>query len=279
MEETVTGIINNPSNIYDATLYKKGSAELIYGDTYQKGSAIQSRKAGEIIFDSGIIPAGTFEGTYNIHFYYSSSSATVQGTPLMRFEIYENGVLMPEDTTVYGANTIYEYDLNYINGGLIYGIFDAKVLKANCNYQLIIKTSDQLAVDAILDYVSFSRVTDGAIINAIPFNKIVGTRNAGATNTLDELGTQQEIEIAAGTLTGTIAAGDTTTVTLTYITPFKRINIAIPSISNGNGQILCNYGSRDATASTITLKIRNVSTSSWTGSNTSNLAIVIIGYI
>lgn len=286
-EITNMGILTNTPNIYDATSRRiPENTELIFDDKYQGGEAISSTKPGVTIFDTGVIKAGTFAGTYSIGFYYDSSTATVQGTPLMRFEVYEDGVLMPEDTSVYANGTIYEYDLNFFNYSYLYGLHDNKVLKANSTYRVVVKTSDSLTNDVILDYVTFSRHGDNGIINTNPEQQKASLRNGGRTTDISTNGTQMVFEEIKGTLSGSFSAGETANYGYTYNTKFKTILGAHPTILDGNGQMLLNWSDVNYINNQVLIYIKNISSSTWTKAvsdanawNYGNLRVMVVGYI
>lgn len=287
-EITNMGILTNTPNIYDATSRRiPENTELVFDDKYQGGGAISSTKPGVTIFDTGVIKAGTFAGTYSIGFYYDSSTATVQGTPLMRVEIYEDGVLMPEDTSVYQDTngediTLYEYDLNFFNYSYLYGVHITKVFKANATHQIIVKTAETLEDHAVLDYVTLSRHGQDGIINGISPMQTISIRNGGSTRDISTYGTQMVMAVISGKETGlTLASGAMVTHGFTYNTPFKSIVYANPTIYyEGNGQLTTDWKSTDLTNSQILINIRNNSSSSITlTGSTYNIQILVVGYI
>jgi hypothetical protein len=283
MDENITGIIKNPSNVYDATIYKTGDATLISDAKYQNGNAISCSIPEVTIFDTGIIPAGTFAGTYSIGFFYDSSTATVQGTPLMRFEIYEDGVLMPEDTTTFYEGTVYEHDLNYVEDANIYGVHSTKTFIASSTYQIIIKTDSSLTNDAILDYITFVRLNNNTQINGRPPGQMHGLRNGGSTSTFAEEGNIYCSEIVIGYIGGTISAGATTTWDYSYYTPFKSIKAVFTELrADCDGAVNPMWNGSNLTDKTINILFRNNSSSSatFTGSTSyNNVRALIVGYI
>lgn len=273
------GILTNLANIYDATGFRTPEAQLVYDDKYRGGSAITCSKPDTIIFDTEEIRAGQLSGTYSIGFYYDSSTATVQGTPLMRFEIYEDGVLMPEDTSVYSDGTVYEYDLNFVNYGYLYGLHDTKVFKATSSYQIIVKTSESLTNDAILDYVTLARHGENGVINGRPITQSISMRNVGKTENISNYGTQLTIETVRGGFTGTMNSQERYSATYPYSTPFKTIRGAWVNVKDPTGKIFANCSNKNYTNNTVTLTFANVSSSSWSSSDTDNIQIIIVGYI
>lgn len=281
MDESITGIGVNTANIYDATLYKSEDTELIYDDKYQDGVAIKCNRPEVPIFDTGILPAGTFDGAYNIGFYYDSNTTTTQGTPLMRFEVYENGVLMPEDTSIYADGIIYENDLNYFKGAYNYGLHDTKVLKANCTYQVIVKTSTSLSNTAILDYITFSRIPPSGSINGFAAAQTAGMRNAGSSLDITTSGNQLTFEVIFGVISGTWVVDDSATMGFTYNTKFKNVLIALPVMyKEGDGKLTLDWESVNYTNSQVLINIRNNSTVSVDIlGNVNNVRILVMGYI
>lgn len=280
-----TGILKNSSNIFDATQYKTSSATVIYDDKYQDGNAITCSDPSTIIFDTGILPAGTFVGTYAIGFFYDSTTATAQGTPLMRFELYENGILMSETVTNYwngsSIETIYEYDLNYVEYINLYGLFDTKILKASSTYQLLVKTADTLNNNAILDYITFSRIGENTIADGFPIIPRVGCRNNNDTRDISAQGTQLTIEIVHGIIWGTWNANDNYAIGFTYNTPFKNIDIVLGTMySEGNGQLNVDMESIDYANSQVIMNIRNNSSTSCSPTGAAiNIKMMVMGYI
>lgn len=277
----IDGILNNTPNIYDAVNLKTDNALTIDSEEYQNGQAITCSMPGVTIFDTGLIPEGTFSGTYSIGFFYDSSSATVQGTELMRFEIYEDGELLEEDTTYYASDdlTLYQFDLNYIEDVITYGLFQNFTLKANSTYQIVIKTSHNLEDDAILDYVIFEKVPNNIAIDTKPFVATVGIRNSGDNRNIGAHGVQLGKEIVIGEITGTWASMENYVMGFTYNENFKTIAMVIPTLMDGDGRMHLDLYSIDYANSQVRINIRNISDASWTATQPTNVRISIEGYI
>jgi hypothetical protein len=282
----MTSILKNGPNIMGAAEYNVGG-ELISGAEYHKGQAVKAVEPNTIIFDSKELRPGLFGGGYSIGFFYDSTSATVQGTPLMRIELYEDGELMPEDTIVFSTGTVYEYDLNFVNYSHVYGVFINKTLDPNKTHQLIIKTSPDLVDDVILDYVIFEKMPSTAVMNGMLFAQECGMRNGGIIGDLSKLGTQLVIEEIYGTIgTTSIPAGSATEGAWTYRTPFKFIIGAHPQIIDSNHQLDCYWSDWTPALSQISLKTKNISGSTWTKGtsdtsawNYNNVRILVVGFI
>jgi len=277
-EVTNEGILTNFANIYDATGYRTPDAQLIYDDKYRGGEAITCSKPDTIIFDTGEIQAGQLAGTYSVGFYYDSSTATVQGTPLMRFEVYEDGILMPEDTSVFSDGTLYEYDLNFVNYAYIYGLHDTKVFKASSTYQIVVKTSDSLTNDAVLDYVTLARHGENGLIDGRPRVQHIGIRNGGSTINISSYGTQRTMEVVIGTYDASIAANTKMdSIGWTYSTPFKTINFASASLRYDT-PLTFKWVSTSFSTSTVYFTVYNNSNSDATVTG-GQMRILLVGYI
>ena len=272
------GILTNLANIYDATGFRTPEAGLVYDDKYRGGEAITCSKPDTIIFDTEEIRAGQLTGTYSIGFYYDSSTATVQGTPLMRFEIYEDGELMEENIVDYGSWTIYENDLNFMNYSYILGLHDTEVFKASSSYRIIVKTADTLTNDAILDYVTLARHGETGIVNTRPRMIQYSGRNAGNPINLLTQGAQLGVEVDGGTISGTLSADGTFSATFQYYRDFKSLAGTWVTVYDPAGKVMGSVTSMDTTNKTINVIFRNVSTSSWTGTDI-KVQFLVIGYI
>lgn len=280
------GILKNGPNIFDAHPHSGVGTLLVTGDQYNNGTAVKAFDPGIVMMDTGIIPAGTFGGTYSIGFYYDSTTATVQGTPLMRFEMYEDGVLMPEDTSEYVNGTLYSYDLNYVEHVHTYGLFQNFTLDASKTHQLIIKTASGLVDDAILDYIIFEKVASNDIVNGIPVVISIGCRNGGDTRDISTHGTQLVYEWIHGCLAGTLTPGGHVNYGYRYNTPFKTVIGVAPTIIDSYGQLISDWSDWTPETSQVKIYIKNISSSNWNKAvndesawNYTNVRILISGYI
>lgn len=195
------------------------------------------------MFDTGIIPAGTFGGQYDIEFFYDYiSSSETQGLQVMEWEIYENGsdtpVKLPETTFQFdGVNrTLYTKDLNTVLGVHRYGLHIRYEFKASYTYQIKIKTSSGISDrTAILDYISIRPAGLNEISDGRPEAQCLGTRGAALPTELSDKGSKLVMEVIEGRLgtsgTATWNAGpilDDTNRGFTYNTDFKTILAAYP---------------------------------------------------
>ena len=182
------------------------------------------------MFDTGVIPAGTLSGDYDLGIYYDCPSWTNQGEQLMRYEIYEDGVLIPEDTTKYSTGVVYQYDLNTLTGSLELGYHRFITLKASCTYQIKIKTSTSIGSKiAILDYIYFARNGENSTNYGKPASMLNSQRNYGSGSTLTDDGAKLVFEVINGGLgSGSWSAGEEYNWGYTFNAPFKSIVGAFP---------------------------------------------------
>lgn len=282
----MTSILKNTPNILDAGEYCIGGT-LIAGNEYNQGHAIKAFDPNMILMDTKEIKAGTFGGSYSIGFYYDSGSATVQGTPLMRIEIYEDGVLMEEDTTWYDVGLYqYEYDLNYVEHVHQYGLFINKTLDPNKSHRLIIKTSPELSHDVILDYVIFEKIPSTGTIDGKPVAAWTGGRNIGRSRDISTYGTQFTEEVIVAELKGSFSVGAGASYGWSYNAPFKTISGVYVTLLDGNGQLTCNWADWRPEDGQVDIYIRNNSSFTWTSAsvatsawNYSNVRILVKGYV
>jgi hypothetical protein len=276
-----SGILKNTANIFDAEDYKKGSSTVIYDSKYHNGCAVTCDVPNEVIFDTGDLVAGeSFAGTYNVKFFYDSSTATTQGTPLFRFSVLEDGVELEEDTSLYlGGYVLYQYDLNYVEHVLEKGLSQPFEIKANKTYQIIVKTSEYLVDDAILDYIVLEKIPANTMLDGRNVVARAGMRNVGNTTDISTYGTQPVVEVLIGNFTGTFSAGGDISLGYTYNTKFKTILVGIPNLTNSNGQIKCEYTGYNSTTSQVNIYFKNIGGVDWTGATSSTLTIIVIGYI
>lgn len=280
METDTNGLLMNMSNIVTASEIRSDVGTIIYHESYNEGEAVTCSTPGVEICRTPVYPKGTFSGTYSIGFFYDSSTATVQGTELMRFEIYEDGILLPEDTSVYAEGTVYQFDLNYVTNVIEHGLYQNFTLKANSTYQIIIKTSPNLTHDAILDYIIFEKVASNTMLWGTPKAQILGERNAGISGNLDINGVQVVSEMINGIVNNSLSSGVMVTLPYTFNTKFKSIIIALPTMyGDGDGKLTVDWDSTDYNNSQVLINIRNNSSSTWTASVSPNLRILILGYI
>lgn len=290
---TSEGILRNNANIYPASTFAAENTQIITGD-YMAGQAVMSVDPDTPLMDTKEIPAGALGGTYTIGFFYDSTTAATSGTPLMRFELYEDGVLMEEDTSEYVYGTVYQYDLNFLEDIHKYGMHANFTLDANKSHRLIVKTSPELGYDVILDYVIFEKVASNNIVNGNPIAARMGKRNmvpnnlnffCGADN-LEEYGTQFVIEQITGTIGPSMGAGTNYQLGWTYNTPFKTVIGAYPNIIDSNHQLDYFWSDWWPQYSQVQIKIKNTSGSTWTKAvsdetawNYHNMRILVVGYI
>ncbi|MFZ3131198.1 MAG: hypothetical protein WA125_08895, partial [Desulfosporosinus sp.] len=231
---------------------------------------------------------------YSLGFFYDSTTATLNGTRLMRFELYEDGELMPEDTSAYVYGTVYQNDLNYLENIHTYGLFTNYTLNSHKTYQLIIKTAPELVDDVILDYVIFEKVAFNAVVNGNPIAPRMGMREIdtegknyiGGPENLEEYGTRLQIEQITGSLNETITPGTSIERGWTYNTPFKTVIGAYPNIIDGNNQLNVHWSDWWPVYDQVQIKIKNISSSNWTKTvtdeslwNWHNMRILVVGYI
>lgn len=280
------GILKNNANIFDAVMHGTNNASVITGSQYLNNHALQSSTPGVKIFETNIIPARAFGGTYSIGFFYDSPTATVQGTPLLRFELYEDGNLIPEDTTTILYGTQYQYDLNYVENVHSYGLFQNFALDANKTHQLIVNTSPELDDTVILDYIIFEKVSNNTVVDGKPIIPRIGLRDAGDTRDISSYGTQLVMEQITGAISGSISPGNYYNYGYTYNTPFKTVIGVYPTIIDGNGQLLTNWSDWMPQYSQVKIYIKNVSGSNWSKAvsdtnawNYFNVRILVLGYI
>ena len=286
--------MRNNANIYPATIYSTGNSQILPGSEYFNGEAITETTPDTIVMDTKEIAPGVLDGTYNIGFFYDSNSATDNGTPLFRFELYEDGVLLDEDTSDHVYGTVFQFDLNYLEHIHKYGLYVNFRLDVNKTHQLIVKTSDDLQHDAILDYVIFEKVAGNSVVNGNPIAPRMAKRNIttsgyhylGGPDNLEDFGTQLVFEQIMGAVGGGISAGSEYELGWTYNTPFKTIIGAYPNIIDANNQLICNWSDWWPNYSQVQIKIKNISSSTWSKaiSDTSawnylNMRILVAGYI
>lgn len=287
------GILRNSANIFPAAKFASDNVSIVTGG-YFNGQAVRAFGPNSSMMDTREIPAGVLGGTYTIGFFYDSTTATENGTPLMRFELYENDVLMAEDTSAYVYGTVYQNDLNYLENIHNYGLFTNYNLDPNKSHRLVVKTSPLLSGDAILDYVIFEKVASNNIINGNPIAPRMGKRNMdssslnyfGGADNLEDYGTQLVMEQITGTMASTFAAGASGEYGWTYNTPFKTVIGAYPNIIDANNQLICNWSDWWPVYDQVQIKIKNISSSTWskavtdqTAWNYHNMRILVVGYI
>ena len=279
------GILRNSANIFPAAKFPGQSVSTITG-AYFNGQAVMAFDPDTIIMDTREIPAGVLGGTYNIGFFYDSTTSTIQGTPLMRIEIYEDDILMEEDTTIYSNGILYQYDLNFIEHIHDYGLFINKSLDANKSHRLVVKTSPQLSNDAILDYVMFEKVGNNEVMNGDPYTAHIGMRNLARTQDISTYGTQLITEQVRGQFKGNLLAGAGGSYGWSYNSKFKTVIGAYPTIIDGNGQLTLNWADWNPSTSQVEIDIRNNSSSTWNSASVStsawnydNVRILVVGYI
>lgn len=289
------GILTNTSNIYDAVDNRNAATtEIIYDSKYFGGTAIKAVGTNQLMFDTGTIPAGTFSGAYNISIYYDCPSYTAQGQQLMRWAIYEDGVLMPEDTSVIqsgGTNYVnYEYDMNTVDDIWRYGMHTTLILKASSTYRITVTTSGSISTrTAILDYVALARQPENSPSWGRPQAQRAGLRNLGDTRSLADDGSQVVIDVIQGNtgVTSLAAGANITTGGYTYTAPFKSISgvwvtaVADDGTGGGHGRLLCTVDGYDIPNNQVDVTIRNVSdaTATTTSSKGFRIKVLVIGYI
>ena len=230
------GLLTNSANVYNAVDYRDyANTEFVFGDQYMSGVGISCVGGGLTMFDTGVIPAGTLSGDYDLGIYYDCPSFTNQGEQLMRFEIYEDGVLLPENVTVYSSGNLYGYDLNTLTDSLTFGLHYFVTLKASCTYQIKVKTSTSIGSRiAILDYIYFARNGENSTNYGKPQASLISKRSASSTDTLSDNGTKLVFEVVDGIITA--ASGSTISWSagyhimngFTWNTQFKSVIGAFP---------------------------------------------------
>lgn len=282
----MTSLLKNGPNILDAIEYKVGGL-MITGNQYNNGNAIQAFDPDITLMDTGELKAGVFGGSYSIGFYYDSTTTTTQGTPLMRFEMYEDGVLMEEDTTWYDVGLYqYEYDLNYVEHIHEYGLFINKTLDPNKSHRLIVKTSPDLADDVILDYIIFEKIPSTGTIDGKPVAAWTGGRNIGRDRDISTYGTQFTEEVIVAEFKGSLLSGAGGSWGWSYNAPFKTISGVYVTLIDGNGQLTCNWAGWRPEDGQVDIYIRNNSSFTWNSAtvassawNYSNIRILVKGYV
>lgn len=281
VDEYITGIAKNDSNIYDAEVYKTENMQMVYDEDYYNGNAIKTTIPNIPIFDTGELPIGNYTGQYSISFFYTSNTATTQGAPLLRIEMYEDGVLMSEDTSIYDNGTIYEYDLNFFEHSLDYGLHIQKTLKPKSTYQIIVRTSESLSNDVIFDHITFTKIPENVGADGFPIQQSISRRNSGSTTDISASGTKLTFEIVFGVIYGTWAANDNNTMGFTYNSKFKKVLGAFGTMySEADGKLTVDWDSVNYTSSQVIMNIKNNSSSSCTlAGDVANLRIFVVGYI
>lgn len=283
MAQTVDnfGILINNANVYNAVDYRDyANTEFVFDDNYMSGVAISCVGGGLTMFDTGVIPAGTLSGDYDLGIYYDCPSFTNQGERLMRYEIYEDGVLLPEDTTVYSDGVVYSYDLNTVTDSLVYGYHKFITLKSACTYQIKIKTSTSISTKvAILDYIYFARNGENATNYGKAQAQIIGARDQSNTETLSDDGTKLVFEVINGGLgSGSWAVDEEYLWGYTFNTPFKSIVGAFPvGQANTMGRMTFSWANIDLPNSQVDIWIRCYKAIS----NTSEkyVKILVLGFV
>jgi hypothetical protein len=285
------GILTNTSNIYDAVDNRNAATtEIIHDSKYNNGTAIKAVGTNQLMFDTGVIPAGTFSGTYDIGIFYDDIGRTAQGQQLMRWAIYEDGVLMPEDTGTFSGGSIYMYDMNTVEESWKYGLHTTLKLNAASTYQIKITTSGSIGSrTAILDYVSLARAAENAMIWGRPNGLTFGARNQSETDTWADNGSQLTIDVIHGTMNGPWAVDTMYSGApwgFTYSAPFKSIIGAWPTMyceNNGtgaaHGQLLATVDSIDIPNNQVDCTIRNVSNTAISSTAVFQIKILVVGFI
>lgn len=280
------GILINNANVYNAVDYRDyANTEFVFGDQYMSGVGISCIGGGLTMFDTGVIPAGTLSGDYDLGIYYDCPSFTNQGEQLMRFEIYEDGVLLPENVTVYSGGNLYGYDLNTVTDSLTYGLHYFVTLKAACTYQIKVKTSTSIGSKiAILDYIYFARNGENSTNWGNPVAATIGRRNVSSTDTIGDTGTKLVFEVVDGKITAssgstiTWYAGNTVSQGFTWNQPFKKIVGAFPvGGSTAVGKLGMSIYGYDIPNSTVRIDIYTIA--DVTMVSPFHVYILVLGYV